>query len=732
MEFPGGPYSPIENEKSLYSNWLARGVFKADPTSSKPHYSILMPPPNLTGTPHIGHALQQTIMDIVARFKRMQGHDVLFQAGVDHAGIQFQGALEKKLKKEKGLTRQKMGREKFLEEAWKFKEASYSDNKKQFEMMGISADWSREVFTLDSKPTLAVYTQFKKFWDEGLIYKGPYIVQWCPGCGTAIEDVEVDYEDRESKLYFIKYALAEGSESLVIATTRPETYFADTAVAVNPTDERYSSFIGKEVILPQINRRIPVITDESVDIAFGSGVLKVTPAHDVHDYEIGKRHNLPLIAGVDKEGRLTEVAGEFAGLKTDEAREQVVAKLQAGGFLDKIETYKGSVAVCERCKSKVEPLISEEWFVRVKDMANKAIEVINNGEINFYPANFGGIITDWLTNIHDWCISRSLWWGHQIPVWYCEKCNPEHDPYNKRGVLVYIPKDFNDDPKTCLDCKGSNLTREPQVLDTWFSSGLWPLSTLGWPAETPELAAYFPFSFELSGGEIKFLWIARMIMLAEKHVANIPWKNQFFNGMLRDLKGQKFSKSLGNGIDPIELLDQFGTDVLRAVLTTYAAAGRDGRINKQLVIERCQNYRNFANKVWNASRFVYGSQRSENGSEIKEDRIQKTEDDIKMQGEVKRVTTEVTKHLESFNFHLALDEVYSSFWHVFCDWYLEVVKARLKGSDEASKQAAQIVLRESLLTYVKLLHPFMPFISEKIWRLFNEEFDILMSESWPK
>ncbi len=729
MEFPAGPYNPLDNEKTLYAEWLAKEVFKADPKSPKPHYSILMPPPNLTGTPHMGHALQQTIMDTVARFKRMQGYDVLFQAGVDHAGIQFQGALEKKLKKEKGLTRQKMGREKFLEEAWKFKEESYQANKKQFEMMGISADWSREVFTLDPKPTLAVYTQFKRFWDEGLIYKGPYIVQWCSGCGTAIEDVEVDYEERESKLYFIKYPLVGETGFVTIATTRPETYYADTAVAVNPSDNRYRSLVGKEVILPQINRRIPVIADEVVDVAFGTGVLKVTPAHDLNDYEIGKRHNLPLISGVDKEGRLTEVAGEFAGQRTGEARERVVTKLQEGGFLEKIETYAGAVAICERCKSEVEPLISEEWFVKVKNMASRAIEVITAGEINFYPENFAKVLTDWYENIHDWCISRSLWWGHQIPVWYCEKCNPEHNPYNKKGVIVYIPKDFNDAPKECPDCKGSGLTREPQVLDTWFSSGLWPLSTLGWPAETPELKAYFPFSFELSGGEIKFLWIARMIMLAEKHVDNIPWKNQFFNGMLRDLKGQKFSKSLGNGIDPVELLNQFGTDVLRAVLTTYAAAGRDGRINKQLIVERCQNYRNFANKVWNASRFVFTNQITNNKKQITG---ALDEDGKKMQEEVRRVTREVTKHLESFNFHLALDEVYNSFWHVFCDWYLEAVKNRLRGEDVASKQSARIVLRESLFTYIKLLHPCMPFISEKIWRLLNGESDVLMLESWPK
>ena len=664
-------------------------------------------------------------MDTVARFKRMQGFDVLFQAGVDHAGIQFQGTLEKKLKKEKNETRQHLGRTKFLEEAWKFKEESYCANKKQFNLMGISADWSREVFTLDPAPTLAVYTQFKRFWDEGLIYKGPYIVQWCPRCGTAIEDAEVDYEERESNLYFIKYPLADGSGAITIATTRPETYFADTAVAVNPKDDRYTLLQGKEVILPQINRKIPVIVDEAVVEVFGTGALKVTPAHDLKDYEIGKRHNLPLIAGVDKGGRLTEVAGEFAGLKTGEAREKVVEKLQSGGFLEKIETYAGSVAVCERCKGEVEPLISEEWFVRVKDMSQKAVEVIKKGEINIHPQSFADVLTSWLENIHDWCISRTLWWGHQIPVWYCDDCG---------AVIVYVPKDTSDAPKTCSKCHKSNLTRDSQVLDTWFSSGIWPLSTLGWPEDTVELKAYFPFDFEISSYEIKFLWIARMVMLAEKHTGQIPWKNMFFNGMLRDLRGRKLSKSLGNGIEATEMIEQFGTDVLRAVLTTYAVAGRDGRLNKQLVIERCQNYRNFANKVWNASKFVYNTVvEPPHGAALPGSKLTpfETSDDIKMQTEVKRVVEAVTKHLENFDFHLALDEIYNSFWHQFCDWYLEAVKPRLKGEDEASKAAAQTVLNESLLIYLKLLHPFMPFISEKVWRIFNNDSEVLMSTAWP-
>lgn len=719
MDFPQGPYKPTDIEASLYQEWLDLGVFKADPASSKPHYSILMPPPNLTGTPHLGHALQQTIMDTVARYKRMRGFDVLFQSGVDHAGIQFQGALENKLKKEKNTTRQRLGRSAFLEEAWKFKAESYAANQKQFKMMGISADWSREVFTLDPKPTFAVYTQFKKFWDEGLIYKGPYIVQWCPRCGTAIEDVEVDYEDRESKLYFIKYPLVDGSGDVTVATTRPETYFADAAVAVNPEDDRYKGIIGKQVELPQINRRIPVIADAAVELSFGTGALKVTPAHDLKDYEIGKRHNLLIIAGVDKEGRLTEIAGEFDGLKTSEAREKVVTKLQEAGFLEKIETYKGSVAVCERCKSEVEPLISEEWFVKMRELADRAIEVINNNEIKFYPENMAGVIIAWLKDIHDWCISRSLWWGHQIPVWYCEFCNPSHDPYSQKGAIVYVPQDFDDAPRECPDCHEEKLTREEQVLDTWFSSGLWPLSTQGWPKETPELKAYFPFDFELSGGEIKFLWIARMIMLAEKHANQIPWKNMFFNGMLRDLQGRKFSKSLGNGIDPIELLNTFGTDVVRAVLTTYAVAGRDGRVNKQLMIERCTNYRNFTNKLWNAARFVSQIETADSGQQT----ANGSEDDDKMKAEIDLLVKVVTDHYENFNFHLVLEEIYNSFWHVFCDWYIEAVKSR--------KEEAVPVLKESLLTYVKLLHPIMPFVTEKLWRIFNGEKEILMLVEWP-
>ncbi|MCX6783926.1 MAG: valine--tRNA ligase [candidate division WWE3 bacterium] len=716
MDFPAGPYKPTEIEAALYQEWLDRGVFKADPTSSKPHYSILMPPPNLTGTPHLGHALQQTIMDTVARYKRMRGFDVLFQSGVDHAGIQFQGALENKLKKEKNTTRQSLGRSAFLEEAWKFKAESYAANQKQFKMMGISADWSREVFTLDPKPTFAVYTQFKKFWDEKLIYKGPYIVQWCPRCGTAIEDAEVEYQEKTEKLYYLKYG------PFTLATVRPETKFGDTAMAVNPKDERYQKYIGQEFEIETLNgiKKMKVIADDVVDPNFGTGVIKVTPGHSFDDYEIGKRHNLPIVNVINKEGRLTDVTGKYAGMTVMEAREAVLVELKDKGIFVKEEEYTHMVPVCERCKTTIEPIISEEWFVKMRGLADKAIAVINNHEINFYPENMAGVITAWLKDIHDWCISRSLWWGHQIPVWYCEDCNPSHDPYSQKGTIVYVPKDFDDAPKVCPDCQGSKLTREEQVLDTWFSSGLWPLSTQGWPKETPELKAYFPFDFELSGGEIKFLWIARMIMLAEKHANKIPWKNMFFNGMLRDLQGRKFSKSLGNGIDPIDLLNTFGTDVVRAVLTTYAVAGRDGRVNKQLMIERCTNYRNFTNKLWNAARSVSQVEITEN----KQQTTIESGDDVKMKAEIDRLVKVVTEHYENFNFHLVLEEIYNSFWHVFCDWYIEAVKSR--------KEEAAHILRESLLTYVKLLHPIMPFVTEKLWRIFNEESDVLMLTVWPE
>jgi valyl-tRNA synthetase len=685
-----------------------------------------MPPPNVTGELHMGHAMQHTIMDILARAKRMQGFDVLLQPGVDHAGILFQGTLEKKLSKEKRVTRQRLGREKFLEECWKFKEETYNSISKTFRFMGISADWSREKFTLSPEMTNSVYTAFEKLWSEGLIYKGKYIVQWCPRCSTAIEDVETEYQEREDKLYYVKYFFADDKNNFItIATTRPETMFADVAVAVNPTDERFKNLIGKKVILPLANREIPIIADEEVDKDFGTGALKITPAHDLLDYEIGARNNLEKLQVINKQGKLTELAGEFQGLKSLEAREKVVEKLEKEKYLEKIEDYVHSVAVCERCKTTVEPIISEEWFVKTKPLAKEAIKAIKKNEINFHPSRYGEILTNWLENIRDWCISRSLWWGHRMPVYYCQDCLKDD---NTKGIIVSKTK-----PKKCPVCGSKDLKQEEQVLDTWFSSWLWPISTLGWPEKTEEFKKYFPANFEISAPEIKYLWIARMIMSAKKFTGKIPFKNMFFHGTMRDLKGRKFSKSLGNGFEPMEMIEKWGTDSLRATLTSYSVAARDIWVSKNTMDERCKNFRNFNNKIWNASKFVLMNlENCRHPMPLNPEALDAYKDDQKILKHLNNLIKETTSDIENFKFHRALEKLYESFWHNFCDEYIEAAKDRLGNNDEKSKTAAQKTLYYCLKTYLKLLHPFLPFITEEIWeKIPFVEKNITVSD-WPK
>ncbi len=728
---PSGPYDPHKTEKKWSEIWEKKKYFQAKPKSSKKPYCILMPPPNVTGGLHMGHAMQHTIMDILARTKRMQGFDVLLQPGVDHAGILFQGTLEKKLSKEKRVTRQRLGREKFLEECWKFKEETYNSISKTFRFMGISADWSREKFTLSSEMTNSVYTAFEKLWNEGLIYKGKYIVQWCPRCSTAIEDVETEYQEREDKLYYIRYPLLDplpykgggkkGEDFITIATTRPETMFADVAVAVNPTDKRFKKIIGKKVILPLTDREIFIIADAKVDKDFGTGALKITPAHDLLDYEIGARNNLEKLQVIDKQGKLTELAGEFQGLNSLEARKKIVGKLERENLLEKIEDYTHSVAVCERCKTMVEPIISEEWFVKTKPLAGEAIEAIEKEEINFYPSRYGEILTNWLENIRDWCISRSLWWGHRMPVYYCQDCL-ENDDKEKKGIIVSKTK-----PKKCPVCGSENLKQEEQVLDTWFSSWLWPISTLGWPKQTEEFKKYFPANFEISAPEIKYLWIARMIMSAKKFTGKIPFKNMFFHGTMRDLKGKKFSKSLGNGFEPMEMIEKWGTDSLRAALASYSIAARDIWVSKNTMDQRCKNFRNFNNKIWNASKFVLMNlENCRHPVPLNPEALDACRDDLKILKHLNNLIKETTNDIENFKFHRALEKLYDSFWHNFCDEYIEAAKDRLKNNNEESKIAAQQTLYYSLKTYLKLLHPFIPFITEEIWEkvpLINKEGD---------
>lgn len=729
-------YNHNEVEQKLYKNWEEKGYFKANPSSSKKPYSLLMPPPNLTGELHLGHAMEHSIMDAIARFKRLQGYDVLLLPGVDHAGIQFEGTLNKILSKE-GLTKQKIGREEWLKRAWVFKEEVYKSFHKIWPIMGISADWSREVFALEPKVEKAVFSEFKTFWEQDLLYKGTYIVQWCPKCQTAIEDIEMEYQEKKEKLFYLKYG------PLTLATTRPETKFGDTAMAVHPNDKRYKEYVGKEFEIETLfgKKKMKVIADDVVDPEFGTGVVKVTPGHDFTDYEIGKRHNLPIIHVIDKNGKLTEVAGKYAGMKIMEAREAMLPELREKGILIKEEEYIHQVPVCERCKTVIEPIISEEWFVKMKPLAEKALE--NLKKVNFIPKNYHEIISDWLKEIHDWSISRSLWWGHRIPVWYCENSNPNHKVRKDQDMIISIDK-----PKEpCKTCKSNNWIQDEQVLDTWFSSGLWPMATLGWPDETEELKKYYPWDFETSAPEIKYLWIARMVMLSLWFKDQIPFKNDYFHGMLRDLQGRKFSKSLGNGIDPLDLIEKWGVDSTRMVLYTYSAPGRDGRASRQTMDQRCKNFRNFGTKLKNIARFILElkpenlslSRHAELVSASKNDsfkipkpasqRDERVRDDNKHYDDqmilekFNRTIKEVTKDLETFQLHLAVDKLYDFIWHEFADKYIEQSKKRR----EETQPLLEKILKESLI----LLHPFMPFTTEELYQKFPEHKESIMLENWP-
>ena len=705
----------FKNENDIYAFWKKSGFFKADPTSTNKPYSLLIPPPNLTGELHLGHAMQHSILDAIARFKRLQGLDVLLLPGVDHAGILFEATFEKELEKE-NLSKEKLGREEWLKKAWQFKEKIYQSVSSTWRFMGLSADWSREVFTLDPDPQKAVFEEFKTYFEKGLIYKGPYIVQWCPGCNTAIEDVEVEYDERKEKLYYLKYG------PLILATARPETKFGDTAMAVNPQDKRYQKYVSCEFEIETLagKRGMKVIADEAVDPKFGTGVIKVTPGHDFADYEIGKRHNLPIIQVINKEGRLTKAAGKYAGMKVDEARRAMIPELKKRGLLVKVEDYTHSVAVCERCKSVVEPLISEEWFVKVKDMAKEAVKVIKAGKIEFLPNNYGKILIDWLENIHDWCISRSLWWGHRIPVWYPSTRSAHSGQVEKMRVSLESP--------------GDGWIQDEQVLDTWFSSGLWPMSTLGWvgisqseKSKWKEMSKYFPWDFEISAPEIKFLWIARMIMISKYFTDEIPFKTMFFHGMLRDLLGRKFSKSLGNGIEPTYLIEKWGVDATRMALYTYSIPSRDGRVSKEIMDERGKNYRNFATKVRNIARFIY-ELKPDSSSEVKSSQHQESTSEVEhaddkwILGELEKTIKSVTKNLEEIKLHLASEAIYDFIWHKFADIYLEKSKAR--------REEAQPVLEYVLKTSLIILHPFMPFTTEEIYQKFADRKKSIMLEEW--
>lgn len=696
-------------------------------SKDKKRYSILMPPPNLTGEPHVGHAMQHLIMDAIARKKRAEGYDVFFQPGVDHAGIQFEGTLNKLLQKE-NLSKEKLGREEWLKRAWKFKEEMYKSFHDTWKMMNISADWDKEVFTLDPKVQKAVFEQFKIFWEKDLLYKGAYIVQWCPKDGTAIEDIEMEYQERKETLYFVKYEIkntehgtqntnktqsTEHKEYIVVATARPETISADVAIAIYPNHPKFKKYLGKKAINPFTGKTIPIIEDERVEKDFGTGALKITPGHDMLDYEIGKTHSLPILHSVGKDGKITELDQDLSELKIEEARKKSAEKLKNLGLIKKEEEYIHSVPVCERCKTAVEPLISTEWFVRMRELKERGLAQIE--KIKFVPDSYKEIISKWIAEAHDWSISRSLWWGHRIPVWYCAICNPAREVGKDKDMIVSAEKPG----KSCNTCGKKEWVQDEQILDTWFSSGLWPIATLGWPFDsaqgkpTKEFEKYFPWDFEISAPEIKFLWIARMIMISSYLAGEIPFYNMFFHGTLRDGKGRKFSKSLGNGLYPKTFAEEWGVDALRAALFTYSAPGRDGRTGKQALNERCKNFRNFGTKMKNIAKFVIDLEPAESPAGIQAGKPEISHpEDKEIIKKLEETETDVKKHFEEFELHLAIEKIYNFVWHEFADIYIEQTKKR-----RAEAQAClELVLKKS----AEMIFPFMPSLAN----------DII--EKWPK
>ena len=705
-------YEPQQVESRIYQMWMDGDCFNGDPDPKKKPFSISMPPPNVTGQLHMGHALDCTLQDILTRFKRMQGYATLWLPGVDHAGIATQIKVEEELRVKEGLTRYDLGREKFLQRVWKWKEEYGNRIVEQQKKMGVSCDWSRSRFTMDDTCAKAVRETFCDLYDKGLIYKGSRIINWCPNCITALSDAEVEYTDKPGHLWHIRYPLADGSGDLVVATTRPETMMGDTGVAVNPEDERFKHLIGKTCILPIMNREIPIVADDYVELGFGTGAVKMTPAHDPNDFEVGLRHNLEVIRCIGDDGKINENGGPYNGMDRYECRKAVVKDLEEQGYLVKAEPYSHNVGTCYRCHNDVEPLISAKWFVKMEPLAKEALRVVKDGEVKFVPERFSKTYINWMENVHDWCISRQLWWGHQIPAWYCDECG-------------HINVD-REDPTKCAKCGCTSLTRDEDVLDTWFSSALWPFSTLGWPEKTADLDFYYPNSVMVTGYDIIFFWVARMIFSGCEQMKKIPFETVLIHGLVRDDKGRKMSKSLGNGIDPLVMAEQYGADALRFNLITGNSPGNDTRF----YTEKCEAMRYFANKIWNASRFVMMN--------LTIDKCQLPEasklapEDKWVLSKLNSLVKEVTENLDSFEIGVASAKVYDFIWDTYCDWYIELTKTRLNGEDEEAKLVAQNVLCFVLTELLKLLHPFMPFITEEIFQALPHSGDFLMMSQWPE
>ena len=705
-------YEPREVEGRVYEMWEKNGCFEGHRDPDKRPFTIVMPPPNVTGQLHMGHAMDCTLQDILIRFKRMQGYAALWVPGTDHAGIATQIKVEEELRKSEGLTRYDLGREKFLERVWDWKHKFGNRIVEQQKKLGASCDWSRARFTMDEGLSNAVRHVFVSLYNKGLIYKGSRIINWCPHCVTALSDAEVEYKEKPGHLWHIRYPIArEEGRYVTVATTRPETMLGDTGVAVNPEDGRYRDIVGKKCILPLVNKEIPIVADAYVDMEFGTGCVKMTPAHDPNDFEVGLRHNLESIRVLDDNGKVVEGYGRYSGMDRYEARKAIVADLEEGGYLVKVEEHTHNVGTCYRCGTDVEPIISAQWFVKMEPLAREALRVVNDGEVKFVPDRFSKIYTNWMENVHDWCISRQLWWGHRIPAWTCEDCG---------GMTV-----SETDPTECQHCHSTHIRQEEDVLDTWFSSALWPFSTLGWPDESSEDFKYFyPTDVLVTGYDIIFFWVARMIFSACEHTGKPPFHTVFIHGLVRDDKGRKMSKSLGNGIDPLEMADQYGADALRFNLITGNSPGNDMRF----YTERCEAMRNFANKIWNASRFLMMNLTIDR-CELP-DRLEL--EDKWILSKLNSVIPEVTENMERYELGVAAQKVYDFIWDSYCDWYIELTKTRLQGEDEDSKLWAQQVLCYVLTETLKLLHPFMPFITEEIWQALPHSGDYLMLQQWPQ
>ena len=702
-------YDPKSVEKKIYDMWMEGGYFKGRIDPDKKPFSIVMPPPNVTGRLHMGHALDSTLQDILTRYKRMQGYSALWLPGVDHAGIATQIKVEEVLRKTEGKTRYDLGREKFLERVWDWKD-QYGDRiVEQQKSMGVSCDWDRSRFTMDDTCAKAVRETFCDLYEKGLIYKGKRIINWCPHCRTALSDAEVEYKDIPGSFWYIRYPIEGSDEEFTIATTRPETMLGDTGVAVNPNDEKYRHLVGKNAILPLVGRRLPIVADDYVELGFGTGAVKMTPCHDPNDYEVGLRHGLEQIQCIDEDAKIIN-GGKYNGMDRYECRKAIVADLEEAGYMVKIEPYNHNVGCCYRCGTVVEPLTSPQWFVKMAPLAKKAIEVVKDGRIKFVPERFTKTYLNWMENVHDWCISRQLWWGHQIPAWYCADCG---------HVTV-----SREDAVECECCRSRNIKRDEDVLDTWFSSALWPFSTMGWPEKTGELGYWYPTSVMVTGYDIIFFWVARMIFSAMEQMDKEPFGTVFIHGLVRDSQGRKMSKSLGNGIDPLEMVEKYGADALRFNLITGNSPGNDMRF----YVEKCEAMRNFCNKIWNASRFVMM-----NLTIDKNELPEKLEiEDKWILSKLNDVVKEVCENMDAFELGVAAGKIYDFIWDSYCDWYIELTKPRLSGENEESKLAAQKVLLYVLTEILKLLHPFMPFITEEIWQALPHGGEALMIERYPE